>query len=246
MIGIYKITNKINNKSYIGQSVHIERRWVEHCMPHTKSQIANAIKEFGKENFLFEIIEECEIFELDEKENYWIKYFNTIVPNGYNVAENTESTHTTYYSYSKEVLLRIIFDLKETTLSLVDIANKYNLDKSTISRINSGSIHKQEELEYPIRKTNFNYRQEKTCIDCGKKISFTAIRCVQCEGKHRIKDLPISREELKYKIRTMSFVAIGKEFKISDNAIKKWCDKYNLPRTKKEIKNYSDEEWLNI
>nr|DAH19257.1 MAG TPA: intron associated endonuclease [Bacteriophage sp.]DAT87476.1 MAG TPA: intron associated endonuclease [Caudoviricetes sp.] len=32
MIGIYKIENLINGKVYIGQSVHIERRWQEHCM----------------------------------------------------------------------------------------------------------------------------------------------------------------------------------------------------------------------
>lgn len=55
--------------------------------------------------------------------------------------------------------------------------------------------------------------------------------------------MPITREELKKKIRTQSFLSIGKEFNISDNAIKKWCDKFNLPRTKKEIKSYSDKEW---
>ena len=55
--------------------------------------------------------------------------------------------------------------------------------------------------------------------------------------------MPITREELKKKIRTQSFLSIGKEFGISDNAIRKWCDKFNLPRTKKEIKSYSDKEW---
>lgn len=53
MIGIYKITNKINNKVYIGQSIHIERRWTEHCFPSSTSQIALAIKKHGKEKFFF-------------------------------------------------------------------------------------------------------------------------------------------------------------------------------------------------
>lgn len=44
-------------------------------------------------------------------------------------------------------------------------------------------------------------------------------------------------------IKTQSFTSIGKQFNVSDNAVRKWCDKYNLPRTKAEIKNYSDEEW---
>lgn len=41
----------------------------------------------------------------------------------------------------------------------------------------------------------------------------------------------------------MSFTAIGKMFNVSDNAIRKWCDAEHLPRTKKEINSYSDEEW---
>lgn len=53
----------------------------------------------------------------------------------------------------------------------------------------------------------------------------------------------LEREELKQLIRNQSFLAIGKQFNVSDNAIRKWCDKYNLPRKKTEIKNYSDKEW---
>jgi len=44
-------------------------------------------------------------------------------------------------------------------------------------------------------------------------------------------------------IRTESFLSIGKRFEVSDNAIRKWCVRYNLPKTKKEILNFSDEEW---
>ena len=44
-------------------------------------------------------------------------------------------------------------------------------------------------------------------------------------------------------IRTMSFVKIGEQYGISDNAIRKWCKLYELPYRKKDIKLYSDEEW---
>jgi len=44
----------------------------------------------------------------------------------------------------------------------------------------------------------------------------------------------------------MPFTQIGKEFNVTDNAIRKWCDKYKLPRTKKEINKYTDEEWERI
>lgn len=55
-----------------------------------------------------------------------------------------------------------------------------------------------------------------------------------------------SREVLKTKIRTMSFVQIGKEYHVTDNSVRKWCDTYGLPRSVSIIKSYSDEEWEKI
>ena len=45
------------------------------------------------------------------------------------------------------------------------------------------------------------------------------------------------------KIRTMPFTSIGKEYNLTDNAIRKWCDKYNLPRKKSDINKISNEDW---
>ena len=72
MIGIYKITNKINQKIYIGQSVNIERRWKEHCRNNT-SLIGKAIHKYGKNNFIFEVLIECDIYNLNTKEEFFIK-----------------------------------------------------------------------------------------------------------------------------------------------------------------------------
>lgn len=86
MIGIYKITNKINNKCYIGQSINIERRWKEHLNDDIKLDraIGKAFKKYGINNFTFEIIEICLEEQLDEKEIYWINYYNSY-NNGYNM-----------------------------------------------------------------------------------------------------------------------------------------------------------------
>lgn len=82
------------------------------------------------------------------------------------------------------------------------------------------------------------------CQDCGKEISNRgAKRCNSCAAKHRTKEVPVSREELKNLIRNKSFLEIGRCFKVSDNAIRKWCQKYNLPQRKTDIKKYSDKEW---
>lgn len=84
------------------------------------------------------------------------------------------------------------------------------------------------------------------CIDCGKIISNNAKRCPECASKHsRFVDRP-SREELKDLIRNKPFTQIAKQFNVSDNAIRKWCQSENLPTKKTEIKLYSDLEWENI
>ena len=104
-----------------------------------------------------------------------------------------------------------------------EIANKYNINKSNISRINRGETHKQINLTYPLRKIN-NVNTNNYCIDCGKKISLTSIRCNTCEGLHRkipLKDMPITREELKKMIRDIPFTEIGKRFNVTDNSIRK-------------------------
>lgn len=57
---------------------------------------------------------------------------------------------------------------------------------------------------------------------------------------------PISRSDLKDLIRTTPFVQIGKQVGVTDNTVRKWCDKYKLPRKVSEIKKYTDEEWEEI
>ena len=85
MIGIYKITNQINGKSYIGQSIHIEQRWEEHLYKSSYSSLIKyALYKYGINNFTFEVVEECKQEELDEREQYWIQYYDSF-NNGYNL-----------------------------------------------------------------------------------------------------------------------------------------------------------------
>ena len=93
-------------------------------------------------------------------------------------------------------------------------------------------------------------KKQHLCIDCGNPCSSNATRCQKCDNEHRkaishVNDL-ITREELKKLIRTMPFTKIGEQFNISDNAVRKWCDRFDLPRRKSEINKYSDKEWETI
>lgn len=84
MIGIYKIVNKANGKTYVGQSVDIERRFAEHKTPkaYGNDKLHNDIKMLGIDNFDFQVIELCTKDELNAKELRYIKllnpYYNTI------------------------------------------------------------------------------------------------------------------------------------------------------------------------
>lgn len=85
--GIYKITNKINNKIYIGKSVNIERRWQQEINGYScNKHLFKSFNLHGVENFSFEILEECKKEILNEKEIYYISYFNSTDQNlGYNI-----------------------------------------------------------------------------------------------------------------------------------------------------------------
>lgn len=105
MIGIYKIENKINNKIYVGQSSFIEKRWYQHksnyLNPTYNSALYKAMNKYGIENFSFEVIEECSLEQLDEKEKYWIQKLNSLVPNGYNIALGGYQRGNTLYDYKE-------------------------------------------------------------------------------------------------------------------------------------------------
>lgn len=79
--GIYKITNIENQMCYVGQSVDLASRWKQHIKrgigaeAPTRNKLYPAMLSFGVENFTFEIVEECDKFQLDEKEKFWQNYF---------------------------------------------------------------------------------------------------------------------------------------------------------------------------
>lgn len=83
MIGIYSIVCLKNSKIYIGQSKHIEVRWLEHKDElkkgtHQNKHLQNAWNKYGENSFVFSVIEECEEDNLTKREQYWIDYYGGI------------------------------------------------------------------------------------------------------------------------------------------------------------------------
>ena len=136
MMGIYKIENLINGKVYIGQSRDIKIRWRAHkdfAFKQYKNDgqryylhLYNAIRKYGLENFSFEVIEETSADKLNEREIYWIKYYNSY-ENGYN---NTRGGDDGKF-ISQEEIDNICY-LWRQGLSISEIVNKVSYQRTTV------------------------------------------------------------------------------------------------------------------
>lgn len=244
MVGIYKYTNKINNKVYIGQSVNIERRIKEHNNRaftngnnDFNSLLSRALRKYGLDNFVIEVIEECSKEELDEKEKFYIAQYNSCNPScGYNLQLGGDSNLGGAGKLTFEELELLTWELKNTTISQKELAIKYNITNQAVSDINVGKYYTRD-IEYPIRPRGVKLY----CKQCGCEITKDSKSglCTKCSNaSHRKVERP-DAITLANEIINSSFVAVGKKYGVSDNAIRKWCVNYGIPTKKQELK-----EWL--
>ena len=248
MIGIYKITNLINGKSYIGQSIDIERRFKMHKQtafnPNKKQYhypLYRAIRKYGIDKFSFEVLEECNISELNEKEIYYISKYRTHSQLGYNQDDGGKfAAH--YTKLSDGLVDQIIERLKTSIDSSEQIGEDFGVTGRTIRSINSGECCYRESEIYPIRPPlysldeNHNPKEIKYyCKICGAEITVKEGYCLKCTY---IKQRKVNRPEpleLARLIKEYGFIGTGKIFNVSDNSIKQWCKSYNIPHLKEEL-----------
>jgi len=119
---VYKITNKVNNKVYIGQSIRpIEERFNRHINDAVNNVLdthfARAIRKYGKENFTIELIDTAKTQEeLTLKESKWISFYDS-TKNGYNETDAiTKCGGNTYKSKTEEEMRLISEKLKRSKL----------------------------------------------------------------------------------------------------------------------------------
>lgn len=128
---IYKITNKVNGLSYIGQTRYtVEFRWRQHQHKYDGCYFHNAIQKYGAENFTVETLEECEVSQLDSREIYYIAKYNTF-EKGYNLTIGGGGKRAIVSDNQYE-------EIKELYLSGFSsnkIATLYSVDKATIKKV---------------------------------------------------------------------------------------------------------------
>lgn len=116
-IGIYGIVNKINNKIYVGKSVHLERRFTEHkyrinnkIKKDSNRYLANAVAKYGWVNFelvILEVFNEIDAVKIAERELYWMDFYKSYNRNkGYNLRRDT-SIGMVVHSETRKLLSKI-------------------------------------------------------------------------------------------------------------------------------------------
>ena len=240
MIGIYKITNKINGHSYIGQSVNIQKRLNKHRNYNEEDShypLYRAIAKYGIENFSLEVIEECSIDNLDEREVYWIQYYDTF-KNGYNQTAGGQGQRCLGQKLTIYDVEEIEWYLINTEKTQSEIAEIFHVSTEMVQGINTGRYWARPDKRYPIH----DYTKDRTihtCPQCGAIITRKAQLCQDCSRKaSRVVERP-DAISLANEIINSNFCAVGRKYGVSDNAVRKWCVNYGMPTKKSEIK-----EWL--
>lgn len=160
--GIYKI-NFPNGKSYIGRAVDIKSRMREHNYDKRQPALYNAITKYWNNNITeFEILEEIQDrTQLKEREIYWIKYYNTFEDKtkGYNLTPGgdgaADGIHNAASKFSEIDLLNIRKLLIETNIPIYKIAELYDCNRNTISRLDKGETYFDINFSYPLRKQKY-------------------------------------------------------------------------------------------
>lgn len=158
MPSIYCITNKINQKQYIGQTVtSIGERFSKHkydaFVQESNYAIHVAMRKYGIEAFSIIEIESCKLEELNNREQYWIQKYNTY-ENGYNETYGGEGCPK--YDYYK------IYTLFQSGLNQTEIANLMHCERHTIKRaLNSFDVEDTDTLKHKY----YNARKRVACID---------------------------------------------------------------------------------
>lgn len=271
--GIYKIENIINGKVYIGQSVEIEKRKNRHLRElregkHKNIHLQRAFDKYGEDSFKHIIIEKCHKAKLNEREKFWISFYNS---NNYNYGYNQDSGGQEGKVMNEDARNRIgssriyptgcevhnslfdekdVVDIKYMLLEGYDtcsIALKYNVGKHAI--LNIRNLKTYIEIAEEVNELLFNTYDIGNIIEAEN----TILEDIE-EKEDNIKCFKRDMEEMKsiieikkyvYENQVDNFIYVSKLFNISYNIIMNIAKcksyKYILPEYNKLLKEKYDK-----
>lgn len=258
MIGIYKITSP-SGKIYIGQSVNIANRLSKYKNANCKTQrvLYNSIIKYGWKAHKFEVLCECDIIELNDKERYYQDLFNVVSDSGLNCMLTTSSTKS---GKASESTISILTGRKLSDATREKMRNKKLSEetRSKISQSNKGRVV-SDDTRNKISQSNKGKKRTQEYIDNLK------LRVISDETKAKIKEskkgfkhteeykkiMSIKRKGIKPSKECVDAMVIKNSKKVIDkstgiiyNSITELCKKLGLKRTTLNAKlvgtNYND------
>lgn len=225
--GIYKIENLITHKSYIGQSKNIYNRYHNHHKydyenpknSQYDTKLYKAIRKYGIHNFLITVIELCEEADLDNREIYWINYYNTY-KDGYNSTPGGQFQSPNLFSSETEEKRRIT---REKNKSLQNENHpRAKLTNQEVIEIRQRYINGES-----IQTIYTDYSDRYTNIDTFRNIifgnSYSSVLNIPKENIRytNAKLMPDQIREIrqKYKTGNYTYASLGKEYGIAASGI---------------------------
>lgn len=181
MIGIYKITNAVNGKVYVGSSVYINNRWKHHKYKlrknkHGNQHLQRSWNKYGEDKFVFEVIEECDLSSLYIRENYWVSYYDSLNKDkGYNLdkvlpdgrKEMSKETRIKIGLAHKGKATRTGATLSEETKRAISESHKgKKLSKETRQKISNSLIGNKRTLGHKLSE---EHKRKISSILAGRK-----------------------------------------------------------------------------
>jgi len=162
-IGIYKLENP-KGAVYVGQSVDIDARYVKYRRMACKGQkkLYASLNKYGFEAHKFEIIEECSVEMLNDRERYWQDFYNVLSENGLNLKLTNSADKSGYFSEEIKSKMR---GLSRTNLQ------RENMSQAQKKLFNSGYIHPMQGIE------KSNITKEKISNSLKEKYKKGEIKC---------------------------------------------------------------------
>lgn len=177
-----------------------------------------------------------------DRTNNALENLQLLCPNCHAMTDNWRGRGKMMQSRNEEISDEDFVSALKCSDNIRQALRKLNISSQGGNYVRAKTLCKEYNIIFP---NSCNY-----CVDCGKEIKKLSVRCRECESKLRkveaIDDMPVSREQLKHLIRTSTFLQIGKNFNVSDNTIRKWCRRLELPCRSHDIKKYTDQEWDNV
>lgn len=156
---IYIIRNTINDKVYIGQTtVSIRLRFQNHLSAAKRGKdyvIGKAIRKYGKENFYIELLEECLVEELNEREKYWISFFHSNKAGvGYNVSSGGNATYQ-----AKNIDKNKVIELFRAGVPAYKIAKIIHVGVPRVT-----AILKQQGIRYGLALQQLSFEEKQKIV----------------------------------------------------------------------------------